>query len=78
MCIGMTELQKQSFGGVLQLQHLNKTTRFFTNYTMLEKKQAKSNTLRLNFCFLKSICFLDPCFHLKIVEHILKNVQKIK
>ena len=40
------------------------------------KKQAKSNTLRLNFCFLKIIRFLHTCFHSKIVGHTLKMCKK--
>ena len=42
------------------------------------KKQATSNTLKLNFCFLKIISFLHTCCHSKIVGHTLKNVQKNK
>ena len=91
MCIGMMELQKQSFRGVLQLyyktprtpkntyfyrtppvaasginktyQHLNGSARFSISHTRLGKKQAKYNTLRLNFCFLKIICFLHRCYY---------------
>ena len=49
------------------------TTRLFISNTRLGKK-AKSNTLRLNFCFLKIIRFLYPCYRSKIVG----NVQKTK
>ena len=42
------------------------------------KKQAKSNTLRLNFCFLKIIRFLHTCFHSKNRGAYSKNVQKTK
>ena len=35
-----------------------------------------SNTLRLNFCFLKIIHILHPRYHQKIIGHILKNKQK--
>ena len=39
-------------------------------------EQTVSDTLRLNFCYLKIICFLPPRYHPKIKGHILKNVQK--
>ena len=35
-----------------------------------------SNTLSLNFCHLKIIHILHPCYHLKIIAPILKNNQK--
>ena len=35
-----------------------------------------SNTLRLNFCYLKIIEFLHPRYLPKILGDILKNVQK--
>ena len=41
-------------------------------------KQRLSNTLRLNFCYLRIICFFHACYHPKIIGHILKNVQKRK
>ena len=37
-----------------------------------------SNTLRLNFCYLKIIHILHPHYHPKIIGHILKNKQKNK
>ena len=37
-----------------------------------------SNTLRLNFCYLKITHTLDPHSHPKIIGHILKNKQKSK
>ena len=39
-------------------------------------QQKLSNTLRLNFCYLKIICFLHPRYHPKVIGDILKNVQK--
>ena len=39
-------------------------------------KQKLSNTLRLNFCYLKIIRFLYPRYHPKIIGNTLKNVQK--
>ena len=39
-------------------------------------KQRLSNTLRLNFCYLKIICFRHPRYHPKRIGHILKNIQK--
>ena len=39
-------------------------------------KQKLSNTLRLNFCYLKIIPILHPCYHLKLIRDIVKNVQK--
>ena len=41
-------------------------------------RQMLSNILRLNFCFLKIIDILYPRYHLKIIEHILKNKWKNK
>ena len=41
-----------------------------------KNKQKLSNTLRLNFPYLKIIRFLHSRYHPKIVEDILKNVQK--
>ena len=35
-----------------------------------------SNTLRLNFCYLKIIRFLHTRYHPEIIGDILKNVQK--
>ena len=37
-----------------------------------------SNTLRLNFGYLKIIHILHPRYHPKIIGHILKNKQKSK
>ena len=37
-----------------------------------------SNTLRLNFCYLKIIHILHPRYHPKIIAYILKNKQKKK
>ena len=37
-----------------------------------------SNTLRLNFCYLKIIHILHPRYHPKIIGHILKNKQRNK
>ena len=39
-------------------------------------KQKLGHTLKLNFCYLKIIPFLHPCYHPKIIGDILKNVQK--
>ena len=61
------------------------TTRFFCKQHVYKQRQADiwqktkykiSNTLRLNFLYLKIIRFLHSCFHPKIKEDILKNVQK--
>ena len=35
-----------------------------------------SNTLRLNFFYLKIIHILHPSYHPKIIGHVLKNKQK--
>ena len=37
-----------------------------------------SNTVRLNYCYLKIIHILHPRYHPKIIGHILKNEQKNK
>ena len=43
----------------------------------LAKNQTMpSNTLKLNFCYLEMVYINHPRYHLKIVEHILKNKQK--
>ena len=48
-----------------------------TVWLKLAKNQTKAkHTQRLNFCFLKIICFLPPSYHPKIVGDILKNIQK--
>ena len=41
-------------------------------------KQMLSNTLRLNFFYLKIIHILYPHYHPKIIGHILQNKQKSK
>ena len=37
-----------------------------------KNKQTLSNTLRLNFCYLKTFHILHPHYHPKIIGHILK------
>ena len=39
-------------------------------------KQMLSNTLRLNFYYLKIVHILHPRYYPKIIGHILKNKQK--
>ena len=39
-------------------------------------KQMLSNTLRLNFRYLGIIYILHPRYHPKVIEDILKKVQK--
>ena len=41
-------------------------------------KQILSNTMRINFCYLKIFHILPPRCHPKIIGHILKNKQKNK
>ena len=41
-------------------------------------QQMQSNTLRLNFCYLKIIHILHPPCYSKIIGHILKNKPKGK
>ena len=41
-----------------------------------KNKQKLRNTMRLNFLYLKIIRFLHPRYQAKIIEEILKNVQK--
>ena len=38
-------------------------------------KQTLSNTLKLNFCYMKIFTFF-PCYHPKMIGGILKNAQK--
>ena len=52
--------------------------RYVSSILSSYKKSRKSNTLRLNFCFLKSIYFFERSFHPKIVGKILKHKQKNK
>ena len=37
-----------------------------------------SNTMRLDFCYLKTIHILHPRYHSKTKEYILKNTQRNK
>ena len=48
--------------------------------TEISKKSSKmlSNTLRLNFCYLKILHIIHPHYHLKVIGHTLKNKQKNK
>ena len=39
-------------------------------------KQTLSKTQRLNFCYFRIIRFLHSRYHTKIIEDILKKVQK--
>ena len=39
-------------------------------------KQKLSNTLKLNFLYLKFVSLLHPRYHLKMIGDILKNVQQ--
>ena len=54
---------------------------FITNARLKLAKKVKqilSNTLRLNFWYLKIIRILHPRYHPKIIGHILNNSQKKK
>ena len=62
-----------------------KYTFFFNKQYCYKQRQAKidknikqmpSNTLKLNFCYLKIIHILHPRYYPKIVGHILNNKQK--
>ena len=44
----------------------------------LKIKQKPSNTLRLNFYYLKIICSTQPHYHPKVIGWFLKNEQKYK
>ena len=45
----------------------------------MAKNQAKAKQHpRLNFCYLKGIWFLHSRYELKVIGHILKNVQSGK
>ena len=39
-------------------------------------KQSAGKTLRLNFCYVKNIGFFHPPYNPKLIENILKIVQK--
>ena len=58
-------------------------TRFFYKQHFYKQHQFKygkkikhklSNTLRLNFCYLKIIPYLRPRYHPKMIGYILKNI----
>ena len=44
-------------------------------WNWLKNKQMLSNTLRLNFCYLKIIHILYTHYHSKIMEYIVRNMQ---
>ena len=53
----------------------------FISYARLKlpkNRQVLSNSLRLNFCYLKITHFLHRRYHPTIIGHILKNKQKNK
>ena len=56
---------------------LNKTF-IKIDWNWQKTKQKLSYTLRLNFCYLKNICFLYPRYHSRIIEHILKSIKMDK
>ena len=66
--------------------YFKKVVRWFMKYTLLATpgwywqkiKQMLSNTLRLNFCYLKITPILHQHHHPKIIGRILKNKQKNK
>ena len=43
-----------------------------------KSKQMLSSTQRPNIGYLKSIGFFNPCYHPKIIGHILKSIQMNK
>ena len=59
-----------------------KITRFFLisnpGWNWFKIKQMLTNTLRLNFCYLKIIHILHPHYPPKIIGHILTNKQNNK
>ena len=60
-----------------QRQYLLLKTLFLKSNARLKKiKQNLSNTLRLNFRYLKIIGFPNLRYHPKIIGYIFKNVQK--
>ena len=73
---------------ILEMQYqnckrLNTCTLFYKQHVYNQcqatrVKQILSNTLRLNFWYLKIIRILHPRYHPKIIGHILKNSQKNK
>ena len=67
------------------IHYLNSTTRFYTRFLYATPgwnwqkfKQMLTNTLSLNFYYLKIIRILQPCFHPKIIGHILNNKLKTR
>ena len=66
-------------------QKTNQIHAFFINITFisdnkvkLAKNQEAKVELRLNFCYLKIIHFLHPCYHPKLISDILKKCAKNK
>ena len=61
-----------------QIHAFLKSNTFISNtscWNWQKIKQKLSNTLRLNFCYLKIMRFVHPGYHSKIIGDI-KNVQK--
>ena len=52
--------------------------RFYRQRNWQKIKQTLSDTLRLNFCYMKIFHILHLRYHPKIVGHILKNTPKNK
>ena len=52
-------------------QHFNKH-----HQAEIGEKKNLSNILSRNFCFLKIIHFLYPCYHPKLVGNVLKECAK--
>ena len=49
-----------------------------SGWNLQKNKQKLSNTLMLNFRYLKIIGFLHPRYYPKKIWDILKNVQKVR
>ena len=62
-----------------QIHAFFKSNTFISNasWNWRKIKQKLSSTLRLNFCYLKIICFVHPRYHSKLIGDIIKNVQKL-
>ena len=61
---------QMSYTSCIKKQH------FYTRLKLAKNQAKLSNTLGLNFCYLKIIRILYPRCHPKIIGDILKNKQK--
>ena len=79
--IGHCEISKSRLDFKMKLKsarifYINNTFICNARLKFAKIKQILSNTLRLNFCYLKIIHILHPRYHPKLKGYTLKNKQK--